>query len=283
MKATVLGGGKKVPAIDRPGSMANTLRQTMQDLAKDDAQRIREVESITGQKVRAPRKASAGEGATVRASGRRSVSGTLGDNLKKLAQSDARMMRGIGEIVRDATPKVSGRKGGKSIGGGKKALPPASSKPPAPKPPSRAKGSRARLPGMSGVVAKPKGLKPGALAERRAAKTQKPINTSPTRKPRKSKYQVQIVDQANRILDRLKLRMVTNAKRFNRYNLEDRIAKVNKIAKTAIPGYRHNPMRKNSIAKSAYQERNRRYGKAATAARNIARGSEFFRYGRYID
>ena len=123
MKATVLGGGKKVPAIDRPGSMANTLRQTMQALAKADAQRIREVESITGQKVRAPRRAPAGEGATVRAPGRRSVSGTLGDNLKKLAQSDARMMRGIGEIVRDATPKVSGRKGGKAIGGGKKALP----------------------------------------------------------------------------------------------------------------------------------------------------------------
>ena len=122
MKAKMLGGGKKIPAIDRPGSMANTLRQTMQALAKADAQRIREVEAITGQKVRAPRKDPAGEGATVRAPGRRSVSGTLGDNLKKLAQSDARTMRGIGEIVRDATPKVGGSKKG-ALNGASKTLP----------------------------------------------------------------------------------------------------------------------------------------------------------------
>lgn len=40
----------RVPASQRPGSITSTLRGTLRSLAKADAQRIREVEAITGQK-----------------------------------------------------------------------------------------------------------------------------------------------------------------------------------------------------------------------------------------
>ena len=60
----------RVPAAQRPGSMTSILRGTLQSLAKADAQRIREVEAITGQKVRptaADAKAGKAAGAKVRA------------------------------------------------------------------------------------------------------------------------------------------------------------------------------------------------------------------------
>ena len=50
---------------------------------------------------------------------------------------------------------------------GKNLPKPTVAKPAAPKPPTRTKGSRATLPRTPGTVAKPKGLKPGALAVRR--------------------------------------------------------------------------------------------------------------------
>ena len=114
---TTVMGSSKVPAAQRPGSMTSTLRSTLRNLAQADARRIREIEAITGQPVRAPRRAPAGQGATVRAPGRRSISGTLRDNLRGLAQSDARTTRGMADLVKSKPAGVI--KGGTS----RKALP----------------------------------------------------------------------------------------------------------------------------------------------------------------
>jgi len=123
MRTTVTPSGQgRVPASQRPGSMPSTLRGTLRALAKADAQRIREIESMTGQKLRAPRSAPAGQGATVRAPGRGSVAGTLRDNLRQLAQSDARMMRGMAEM---AKPSAKGALRGGVGGKAGKSLPPA--------------------------------------------------------------------------------------------------------------------------------------------------------------
>ena len=176
--ATPMGG--RVPASQRPGSITSTLRGTLQALAKADAARIREIEGITGRPVRAPRKPAAGTGATVRAPGRRSVSGTLGDNLRSLAQSDARTAREMADLAKP-TPKgtLKGGKGGsrKRVKGGEgapKALvaAPAPAKPTRPTSKVLAPGRRRKVRGPSrrtpGTIAKPKGLKPGALAARKA-------------------------------------------------------------------------------------------------------------------
>ena len=117
----------------KPLRIADTMRETMRALAQADARRIREIEAITGQKVRAPRKPPAGTGATVRPPGRRSVSGTLNDNLRRLAQSDAQTAREMADLAKPK-PKgaLKGGKGGKRMKGGEgapKALPPASAKP----------------------------------------------------------------------------------------------------------------------------------------------------------
>jgi hypothetical protein len=85
---------------------------------------------MTGQKVRQPRnrKASSDAGDRVRkaAKGGR-VSDTLRAGLRELAQSDARAMRGMSQIVKDATPKVSR---GKERGGLDEAAKPKSKRPP---------------------------------------------------------------------------------------------------------------------------------------------------------
>lgn len=104
----------RVPASQRPGSITNTLKNTLRSLAQSDAKRIREVEAITGQPVRAPKRPPAGSGATVRPSGRRSVSGTLGDNLRSLAKSDARYYRELADLTK--APPAKGLKGGKGQG-----------------------------------------------------------------------------------------------------------------------------------------------------------------------
>lgn len=162
----------RVPASQRPGSITNTLRSTLRSLAQSDAKRIREIEAITGQPVRAPKKPPAGSGATVRPSGRRSVSGTLRDNLRSLAKSDARYYRELADLTK--APPAKGLKGGKgqgrAIGGQRKALAPAK-----PATPQRGKGSKARFARTPGTVSKPKGLKPGALAERGGRKAGKPV------------------------------------------------------------------------------------------------------------
>jgi hypothetical protein len=160
------------PASQRPGSMTATLRGALKSLAQADAQRIREIESITGQKLKPIKERAVAAGAKERvrstAKGGK-ISDTLRAGLRELAQSDARTMRGMAEIVRDATPKVSGGKSGKA----KKALTPA--KPTAPK---RTRASR-----PAGTVAKPRGLKPGALAARRAAKAAKKQPQRTSKKP----------------------------------------------------------------------------------------------------
>jgi hypothetical protein len=102
------------PASQRPGSMTSVLRGTMQALAQADARRIRDIESITGQKVKSPRsrKATTDAGDRVRKTAKGGkVSDTLRAGLRELAQSDARTMREMSKIMKDATPKVSGGKG----------------------------------------------------------------------------------------------------------------------------------------------------------------------------
>lgn len=100
------------PAAARPGSMTSILRGTMQTLAKLDAQRIREIEAITGSKIkpttqsRAQAKAT-GASARVRATAKRgNVTNTMRSALRELAQSDARTIREMGNIPKDATPKL---------------------------------------------------------------------------------------------------------------------------------------------------------------------------------
>lgn len=121
MRTAVIPSGQgRVPAAQRPGSMTSTLRSTLQSLAKSDARWIREVESITGGKIRVTRSAPAREGATARASGRGSVAATLRGSLRQLAQSDARLMRGMADL---AKPSAKGAlRGGAGKTGG--SLPP---------------------------------------------------------------------------------------------------------------------------------------------------------------
>lgn len=117
----------RLPAAQRPGSLTNTLGKTLRNLARADAARIREIESITGQKIRrTPAGAGAAKeaGARVRAVAKGGKVGpTLRAGLRELAQSDARSAREMASIVRDATPKLAGGKGGKAIRGGRPALP----------------------------------------------------------------------------------------------------------------------------------------------------------------
>jgi len=113
----------RVPASQRPGSMTSTLRGLMRGLAQADARRIREVEAITGQRVTMP-STPPSAGARVRATAKGGkVAGTMRAALRELAQSDARTIREMESIIRDATPKMAGAKGGKALRGGRKALP----------------------------------------------------------------------------------------------------------------------------------------------------------------
>ena len=173
LKTTVLKPEARVPASQRPGSMTSILRATMGALAKADAMRIREIEAITGQKVKptaAGARAGKEAGARVRATAKKGkVADTLRAGLRELAQSDARTAREMAAIVRDATPKVAGAKGSKAIRGGRGALP--AEKPTklaASNRPTRAKGSRTTLPRTPGTVAKPRGLKPSPVSKEAA-------------------------------------------------------------------------------------------------------------------
>jgi hypothetical protein len=101
------------PASQRPGSMTATLRGALKSLAQADAQRIREIESITGQKIKPIKERAVAAGAKERvrstAKGGK-ISDTLRAGLRELAQSDARTMRGISQIVKDTTPKLPGER-----------------------------------------------------------------------------------------------------------------------------------------------------------------------------
>ena len=172
----------RLPAAQRPGSLTNTLGKTLRNLARADAARIREIESITGQKIR---RTPAGAGAAKEAGSRvravakgGKVGPTLRAGLRELAQSDARSAREMASIVRDATPKLAGGKGGKAIRGGKPALPGGKAKAVAAKPAAPKRISAART---AGTVAKPKGLKRGSVTARVRAKAVavKPAATKP--------------------------------------------------------------------------------------------------------
>ena len=174
----------RLPAAQRPGSLTNTLGKTLRNLARADAARIREIESITGQKIR---RTPAGAGAAKEAGSRvravakgGKVGPTLRAGLRELAQSDARSAREMASIVRDATPKLAGGKGGKAIRGGKPALPGGKAKAVAAKPAAPKRISAART---AGTVAKPKGLKRGSVtakvkAKSAVAKPVKKVDTS---------------------------------------------------------------------------------------------------------
>jgi hypothetical protein len=91
------------------------------------------MEAITGQKIKptaAGARAGTEAGARVRGTAKGGkVASTLRAGLRELAQSDARTAREMAAIVRDATPKVAGAKGGKAIRGGRAALPAGKPKP----------------------------------------------------------------------------------------------------------------------------------------------------------
>lgn len=93
------------------GSMTATLRGALRELAQSDARFIREMEAITGQKINRPASTSKPQPA-LSGSGTRTgkVSDALRANLRQLAQSDARRMREMAEIL--APPKLSGSTGG---------------------------------------------------------------------------------------------------------------------------------------------------------------------------
>lgn len=118
------GPGRMPRAADRPGSMTHTLRNTLRELARADAQRLREIESITGLPIGKPPSGSQGgtaAGQRIRDTARGgSVAQTLGTALRELAQSDARTMREMDQLIKDATPKLpGGSKGGgrRRVGG----------------------------------------------------------------------------------------------------------------------------------------------------------------------
>ena len=117
----------RLPAAQRPGSITNTLRNSLRALARADAANIRELEAITGSKIRrtpAGARAGAEAGARVRETAKGGkVAATLRASLRELAQSDARRIRGMADVIREATPKVAGSKGAKALRGSKPALP----------------------------------------------------------------------------------------------------------------------------------------------------------------
>jgi hypothetical protein len=103
------------------------LRNSLRALARADAANIRELEAITGSKIRrtpAGARAGAEAGARVRETAKGGkVAATLRASLRELAQSDARRIRGMADVIREVTPKVAGSKGAKALRGSKPALP----------------------------------------------------------------------------------------------------------------------------------------------------------------
>jgi len=163
-------------------------------------------------------------------------------------------------------------------------------------------GKKAR---PTGTIAKPRGLKPGAIAARKGKSAPTPRKPSPKGagprikgarpagtvvkpkglkvgalaarrgakvKPVKlPKSAAQAVAQANRLLDRLKIQRANNPGGGRIYQVRDRIDQVNRAIKKIVPSYKHNPMRKGSAAKAVLEERNRKYGLHARAWNNIGR------------
>lgn len=119
-KTTVMNPQSKTPG---QGSISQTLRSTMRMLAQQDAKFYREIESITGMPLRAPKgPTAAGKRVRDTAAGG-NVSKTLRAGLRELAQGDARMMRGMSEIINAPKGSLGGSGGRKQIGGSKPKLP----------------------------------------------------------------------------------------------------------------------------------------------------------------
>ena len=93
--------------------MTSTLRNTLRDLAQSDAARIRDIENLTGGKVKASRSPRvSGTGTSGRSTTGGSVSGALRSGLRGLAQSDARFYRELGNTA------SGGSSGAGRVGGG---------------------------------------------------------------------------------------------------------------------------------------------------------------------
>jgi hypothetical protein len=120
------------PAAGKKPRIADTLRETLRELAQQDARFIRGIEQITGQPIKAPSARSAprgnGSGGSSGSSGRSgSVAGTLRGTLRQLAQADAARLRGIAEITGPSSAgaisgsrsggrrRVSGSSGGRAL------------------------------------------------------------------------------------------------------------------------------------------------------------------------
>jgi hypothetical protein len=138
------------------------------------------MEAITGQKIKpaaAGTRAGTEAGARVRGTAKGGkVAGTLRAGLRELAQSDARTAREMAAIVRDATPKVAGGKGGKAIRGGRAALPAAK-----PKPASKPAAGSIRTVNRTraeAAAAYKKRIRPARAAAARMAPADKPVSSS---------------------------------------------------------------------------------------------------------
>ena len=104
------------PTAGRP-KIGDVLRSQLRAMAQADARMIREIEAMTGGKVRMPKASVARKPAGPAKPSTGRVSDALRANLRQLAQSDARMMRGMAQIARDATPKIAGGKSSRRLRG----------------------------------------------------------------------------------------------------------------------------------------------------------------------
>ncbi len=123
MKTTVMNPGSSRPPGQ--GSIAQTLRGTLRALAQADARLYREIEGITGMPLRAP-KGPTEAGKRVRGTAKSvgKAGQTMRAGLRELAQGDARLFRGLQDIVNTPKGALGGSSGRKQIGGGKPQLPP---------------------------------------------------------------------------------------------------------------------------------------------------------------
>jgi hypothetical protein len=122
MKTSVMNPGSSRPAGQ--GSIAQTLRGTLRALAQADARLYREIEGITGMPLRAPKgPTEAGKRVRGTAKSTGKAGQTMRAGLRELAQGDARLFRGLQDIVNTPKGALGGSSGRKQIGGGKPQLP----------------------------------------------------------------------------------------------------------------------------------------------------------------
>jgi hypothetical protein len=127
---------RQQPRQPGQGAMTQALRSTLRTLARLDAQRIRDIESLTGAPIGKPRSSRGGSSRAIapgagkppavssgKPAGR--ASDSLRGALRNLAQSDARHYRDLGSMTAGASRgQLKGTGGGKRVSGGSgKALP----------------------------------------------------------------------------------------------------------------------------------------------------------------